>query len=267
MSAILASWLSSDVRLSKSVPPTSIDDMFQSGYLFGELLWKLDVISEVDFNKQFKYGKKLDKNSSIEGSVENFTVLHQILSDKLSIKLSPNFAFDLIMGKPGSAARLLYQIKSYINGGILRGKISESVIGAKSKVKEGKNTIPKLPSLHKSNSQDSNISNSGIGQLGSGRSTPMSSYPATPTGKKHVYNSLNFNTIIDAGMNAPINKLVSATSPKKKYNDKEHEFFADTLKAKLRRHHRAGYKPLDHPKLEHPEIDYDKLLLKKKLKV
>ncbi|KAI9311754.1 hypothetical protein BDR26DRAFT_1017305 [Obelidium mucronatum] len=69
------------------------------------------------------------------------------------------------------------------------------------------------------------------------------SYPSSPTGEREI------TKILD-----------QSTSPRKKYNQLEHEFFTETLRQKLRRVHRAGYKELDHPKLEHPEMDYTKLI-------
>ena len=106
MSYLLAKWLNEELKISQKVAPTELDSSLKSGWILGEVLDKLDL--QDDFPKKFSSGQTL------ESYIKNYTLVERTLSDKLGLKLSSNEAFDLINGKSGSAAKLLYQIKSAV---------------------------------------------------------------------------------------------------------------------------------------------------------
>ncbi|KAI9355938.1 hypothetical protein DFJ73DRAFT_824011 [Zopfochytrium polystomum] len=246
MSAILSSWLKDELRLSHPRSASwDLDASFQNGYLFGQLLRRLDVCS-AEFDSQFTNSK------TMEASIANFTVIERILRDKLGIKLSPNAAFDLITAKPGSAARLLYQIKA------CTGSVTVATRGAPSPASPERDRPAvvrriSLPPL-------------GRAATGAAAAAPTKKKTAAPPRDEDTGEAGEFESYpgTPTGHRTPNPDQVSSESPKRRYMEKEHEFFADTLKAKLRRSHRAGYKALDHPRLQHPEVDYDKLLLLRK---
>jgi CH-like domain in sperm protein len=104
MSYLLSQWLKKDVKLSESIEPASLDEKFKNGYLFGELLEKLKIHEASGYLR----GNNKDVLTN------NYGELEKILRLKLNIKLSQSDAISLISGKPGSAAKLLYQIKSSV---------------------------------------------------------------------------------------------------------------------------------------------------------
>ncbi|KAI8843668.1 hypothetical protein BC829DRAFT_400872 [Chytridium lagenaria] len=231
MSAILAEWVSSGIGLTTPVAPAELDSAFKSGYLISELLTRLDVVAANEVGV-------FSRSESIEASIRNFTAIEKILRERLDLRISSNFAFDVITGKPGCAAKLLYQIKASLapkTKGGPGGVGSEKIAGARREPNDHK--LPPMNFKGLTGKEDY------YKEVNDG----LVSYPASPT-----------------GTNVSVTKFMTGSSPKKKYNDKEHEFFSDMLRTKLRRSHQAGYKKLDHPKLEHPEFDYDKLISKRK---
>jgi hypothetical protein len=102
MSHILTQWLNADFGLPKKLMPTDLELQCRNGYLFAQILCKKGVISDLG---GFSHG------SSKELSVRNFIEIEPYLK-RLEIVLSSNAAFDIIEGKPGCAAKLLYLIKS-----------------------------------------------------------------------------------------------------------------------------------------------------------
>ncbi|KAJ3063733.1 Sperm flagellar protein 2, partial [Rhizoclosmatium hyalinum] len=211
MSVILAQWLQNDVGLSRRVSPTDLDSAFASGFLFAEVLFRLNKVSPADF-AAFENCNALN----LEAAVANFSKIELVLRESLNVKLSPNTAFDLISGKKGGAARLLYQIKA-ASGNAPSQKDKEII------------ALPPLPHLRDNK-------------------PAFESYPTSP---------------LPGSPHPPLSANVTS-SPRRKYDEKEHDFFAETLRLKLRRVHHAGYRPLDHPRLDHPEVDYEKLLERKR---
>ncbi|KAI8829998.1 hypothetical protein BJ741DRAFT_367645 [Chytriomyces cf. hyalinus JEL632] len=234
MSAILASWLHQDVGLTRKVRPTDLEASFQSGYLFAELLHRLGVLSSLDEDSGFVNNPP----TNMEASIANFTLIERVLKEKLNIKLSPNTAFDLITAKPGCAGSLLYQIKSSVanasNNPAVPSRIkksAESGLTGSSKESLRRSPVPhKLPPL------PGKTDSVGSPTRDTARTPPPASYPSSPLG------------------DYPKTVAFADNSPRKKYNEMEHDFFAETLRQKLRRDHRAGYRPLDHPKLQHPDL-------------
>ncbi|KAI8928765.1 hypothetical protein BC831DRAFT_447306 [Entophlyctis helioformis] len=104
MSKILADWVNTELALSQPVAADELDSGFRSGYLFGEVLQKLHV------HDQLAAGYV--NSASLDALIKNYTSLERTLRQKLDIKLSSNYALDIINGKRGAAAKLLYQIKS-----------------------------------------------------------------------------------------------------------------------------------------------------------
>jgi hypothetical protein len=106
MSALLQQWLTAqDVGLPVTFGAEDFGKAFCSGYLFGELLAKLQCISASDFNSLFT------NSSNPENHQDNFIVLERILRETLGIKITPGRARDIMMGKPDSAAQLVSLIR------------------------------------------------------------------------------------------------------------------------------------------------------------
>jgi hypothetical protein len=104
MSLLLSQWLNTELQISTTISPTELDSYLKSGYILGEILTKLELTDT--FPEQFS------KSLHPASFVKNYSLIERILKDKLNIQLSSNEAFDLIQGKTGCAAKLLYQIKS-----------------------------------------------------------------------------------------------------------------------------------------------------------
>ena len=102
MSFLLAQWLNKEIGVSLEVAPIELDSVLKSGRLLGEVLYKLELIDDLD---EYMSG------TSLEASIKNYTLAERILKERLGITLSSNEAFDLIQGRAGCAAKLLYQIK------------------------------------------------------------------------------------------------------------------------------------------------------------
>ncbi|KAI8999817.1 hypothetical protein BC832DRAFT_563700 [Gaertneriomyces semiglobifer] len=107
MSQILTRWLNEEVHLScQNVRPDQLEELCSSGYYIGELL---DHFKLVD-----GFADKFSRNVTKDTAINNYIAIEYVLRSKLDIRLSSNFVFDLITGKPGCAPKLLYQIKSAI---------------------------------------------------------------------------------------------------------------------------------------------------------
>ncbi|KAK6091403.1 hypothetical protein MT418_8550 [Batrachochytrium dendrobatidis] len=106
MSHILAAWINNEVGLSKPVQGECLDTSFRSGYLFGELLSKLQI-----------HGQSMTfvNSESVDALIKNYSLLEETLHSRLNIKLSSTYALDIINGKRGAATKLLYQIKSALD--------------------------------------------------------------------------------------------------------------------------------------------------------
>jgi hypothetical protein len=101
MSQILSEWLNEEIKLSHKINPTELDQVFRSGYLFGELLNR--------FNVQKDFEKFLPSRST-DACVSNFTRLEPTLHT-LGIPFNAQICRDLMAGKPGAAAKMLYQLR------------------------------------------------------------------------------------------------------------------------------------------------------------
>ena len=71
MSHILTDWLNKEIKLSKSLNPKYLDEVFKNGFFFGEVLDKLNITR--DFKNQFT------TNSSYNSCLRNYTHLEEIL--------------------------------------------------------------------------------------------------------------------------------------------------------------------------------------------
>ncbi|RKP16927.1 hypothetical protein ROZALSC1DRAFT_24728 [Rozella allomycis CSF55] len=100
MSRILSEWLNNDLHLSQKIDPTSLDERFRSGYLFGELLSKYNVANASVFS-QLK---------STDSWVSNYIKLEPVFR-MLGIPYNAQIVKDLMEAKPGSAAKILYQLR------------------------------------------------------------------------------------------------------------------------------------------------------------
>jgi hypothetical protein len=106
MSFILTEWIQKEVGLKEKFHPEHLEESFSSGYLFGKLLDTLGL--ENNFSSQY-----VPANTT-EALIKNYTSLESTLRQKLKIRLSSTAALDLIREKPGSVAKLLYEIKRSI---------------------------------------------------------------------------------------------------------------------------------------------------------
>jgi len=108
MSSVVIQWLNNEVKLSKRITKESIDTDFRNGYLFAEILKQYELIDKKMFDSLFYNG------NSNETTVRNYSLLESGLVQKLGLKIKANRVYDIIKGKPGEAAKLLYDIKTYI---------------------------------------------------------------------------------------------------------------------------------------------------------
>ncbi|ORX79042.1 hypothetical protein BCR32DRAFT_294674 [Anaeromyces robustus] len=108
MSLVVVQWLNNEVKLSQHITKESIDKDFRNGYLFGEILKQYEIIDKKMFESLFYNG------NSQEIAIRNYSLLETSLIQKLGLKLKANRVYDIIQGKPGEAAKLLYDIKTYI---------------------------------------------------------------------------------------------------------------------------------------------------------
>ncbi|KAI9197523.1 uncharacterized protein BJ171DRAFT_427982 [Polychytrium aggregatum] len=158
----------------------------------------------IELNNQFS------STYSVESSIKNFTLLEKALREKLDIHLSSNEAYDLIQAKPGCAAKLLYQIKVALS----RYKAHPDAVRrsslAASKAKASSAVDGHVDSGYFMSPLDADIAEA--------------SYPSSPQ---------------DTGVPTSV---YPEPHPKRLYNEKEHEFFAEMLRSKLRNCDRAGYK-------------------------
>lgn len=192
MSHILTQWVNDDISLSKYVQPTDLDREFRNGYYIGEILHKNQLFDE--------FPSLCTNGASVDIAVRNFIVLERILREKLEIKLSANGAYDIISGKSGSIAKLLYEIKSSLPKAL---RTREKLMGV------GKH--------------DHNLDFADTSSL--------ASYPATVHEADIMSKEHNFSDTV-----------------KRRFVDKEHQFFADTLRGKIRkadRNARSHQKLLD----------------------
>ncbi|KAJ3047149.1 aconitate hydratase, partial [Rhizophlyctis rosea] len=102
----LTQWLNSNVKLSEPILPPSLDILFSSGYLLGELLHRYGL--QDDFSSSFVNAATPD------ATIRNFTLVGKTLTDKLGFQLSSDSVRDLVVGKSGAATQLLHQIKTVL---------------------------------------------------------------------------------------------------------------------------------------------------------
>ncbi|RKO88594.1 hypothetical protein BDK51DRAFT_40064 [Blyttiomyces helicus] len=107
MSHILAQWLNDKVHLSQRVAPPDLDAHFKSGFLLAELLHRYDFHNDLS---------SFSRSNTVEAAIRNYTLLEPTLREKLHINFDSNRASALIDGQSGSAAELLYEIKSALKG-------------------------------------------------------------------------------------------------------------------------------------------------------
>ena len=96
---ILRDWINDEVQLSR--PVVAFEQDMASGYLLGELLYKLGVMTSME--------GLVDKGTP-KAMVQNLSVLRQPLLD-LGLKFESKLANELMTQKQGAASNLCYQIK------------------------------------------------------------------------------------------------------------------------------------------------------------
>ena len=101
MSQILSEWLNRDVKLSIHVKASDLDQSFRSGYLFGELLNRFSLQKDFD---------TFSSSRSTDAWIANYIKLEPTLRH-LGIPFHATIVRDLMQGKPGTAAKLLYQLR------------------------------------------------------------------------------------------------------------------------------------------------------------
>ena len=122
MTLLLRNWLVADLNTRLDLD-LSIEQQFSSGYKFGKLLEKLGVEEEGC--------KKYVKSDAIDALIKNYCCLEQTLRQKLEVRLTSQQALDIINRQPGSAQKLLYEIKSVFSTGskkfIAKSKFSRPI--------------------------------------------------------------------------------------------------------------------------------------------
>jgi hypothetical protein len=103
MSKLLAEWLNSKVEFDKKITYDTMDKQFHTGYLFGFVLFNMGF--EANLVSHYV------KSDNTDAVIKNYISLERALRDQLKIKLTIQHCLDLINMKPGSCARLLYEIK------------------------------------------------------------------------------------------------------------------------------------------------------------
>ncbi|XP_056134479.1 sperm flagellar protein 2 [Lampris incognitus] len=100
MSDILCEWLNKDVRLSKSVEPSTFSKAFSSGYLIGEVLHKHQLQDDFDM---------FTKSNTSNSKLNNFTRIKPTLH-LLGVPFDLTVAQALMQEQQGAATCLLYQL-------------------------------------------------------------------------------------------------------------------------------------------------------------
>ena len=106
MSDYLLSWINDDVGLSKKI--RNIPKEFYNGYYFGELLFKLDIINENEFQTNFLNTK------TYEDIKRNFHFLKQFLLN-IDMDLPTKSIKPMIEQNLTAAASVLYKIRKSID--------------------------------------------------------------------------------------------------------------------------------------------------------
>ena len=103
MSELLYDWLNKKVRMLPKIE--DIRKEFSTGYRFGELLNKLELISNSEFNKKYKESKDylIIKN--------NFINFSKDIKETLGIEITDNMINEFLNKNLISSANLLYKIK------------------------------------------------------------------------------------------------------------------------------------------------------------
>ena len=101
MAALLARWINTDVRLGVKV--SNLDADFGTGYLFAELLVALGYLED---------SSEFSRRQSTSVRTTNFKRLAPVLREALGITLTDKMVRDIVTEQRGSAARLLYKIKT-----------------------------------------------------------------------------------------------------------------------------------------------------------
>jgi hypothetical protein len=103
MANLIENWLNGEVKLSKII--LNLEEDFNNGYLFGEVLNKYKLIQNFH-----EYKNKNDEESALK-NLKNL----EISLKKMNIKVDKGRIIDIKTKKKGVAARFLYQIKMYIS--------------------------------------------------------------------------------------------------------------------------------------------------------
>ena len=102
MSEYLLTWLNNEITLSK--PVINIPKEFYTGYLFGEVIYKLNIINENEFKASFL------NTRTYEAIIKNFQNL-SIFLKKIDLDLPSNFIQPIMNKDIVAAANVLYKIK------------------------------------------------------------------------------------------------------------------------------------------------------------
>jgi hypothetical protein len=103
MSHLLSQWLQElEIKINS---PEQLDSSFKNGYLFGELLLKLKCLDGLD---------GLSHAQHLESCLLNYCWIEKKLRENLGLVMTANDAYELILGKAGTATKWLYQIKSAV---------------------------------------------------------------------------------------------------------------------------------------------------------
>ena len=145
MSDILLNYINNNIQLSKKI--TNIEHDFKNGVYFCELLEKTLNLKSFEYNKNPK---------NIFEISENFELINKNLK-LIGISLNNALKKEIIEGKNGAAAKLIYKIKIELNRKQINfGNILEKINKNSLRENQGKDQdyINKTSILYKKNNEE-----------------------------------------------------------------------------------------------------------------
>lgn len=108
MSVLLMKWINQDIKLSEVVKDLEGD--FADGYKLGELLWRLELISEREFRTKYHDPKNPEDDAPSDPAVSNLSTF-ATHAKGFEVKCGPKVRKEIQQQKPGTAVRVVYAVK------------------------------------------------------------------------------------------------------------------------------------------------------------
>merc|ERR1712127_444978 len=96
---LLIDWLESKLGIT-NLKPETLSESFANGYLFGVILQKMNIHSDIS---------KFSEKTTRKDILNNYSILYRLLEAK-NIKFNINMAQSIINKTSGAAQKLLYQL-------------------------------------------------------------------------------------------------------------------------------------------------------------